>query len=291
MFRIGQLAGIYKISGKTLRYYDELGLLKPQYVDRMTGYRYYTSSQIPILNEIFLLKEMGLSLKEITYLMQREEENDSTVLKGVLELKQMELDREIRELLQKKQMIELLKKKLDGEGKVEISGLNVGTKKIEKMKVASLEATISAYSTQDYLWSELLDFLSQQKIKTGTERYTIYYDSVFKGDDIQVEIQKRVLTKFQGNERIRYKEVGPLEQVAYLLHTGDHESVINAYQAILTWIEENDYEITGNIREEFHMDDFMTNNPEEFVTEIQIPIRKQTHNDGESDIHGREKIV
>lgn len=275
MFRIGQLAGIYKISGKTLRYYDELGLLKPQYVDRMTGYRYYTSSQIPTLNEIFLLKEMGLSLKEITYLMQREEENDSTVLKGVLDLKQMELDREIHELLQKKQMIELLKRKLDGEAKVEISRLNVGTKKIEKMKVASLKATISAYSTQDSLWSELLDFLSQEKIKTGTERYTIYYDSVFKGDDIQVEIQKRVLTKFQGNDRIHYKEVGPLDQVAYLLHTGDHESVINAYEAILTWIEENNYEITGNIREEFHMDDFMTNNPEEFVTEIQIPIKKQ----------------
>lgn len=274
MFRIGQLAGIYKISGKTLRYYDELGLLKPQYVDPTTGYRYYTSSQIPILNEIFLLKEMGLSLKEITYLMQREEANDSTVLKGVLELKQMELDREIRELLQKKQMIGLLKKKLDGETKVEISRLNVGTKKIEKMRVASLKATISAYSTQDSLWSELLEFLGQEKVKTGTERYTIYYDSVFKGDDIQVEIQKRVLTKFEGNDRIQCKEVGPLDQVAYLLHTGDHESVINAYEAILTWIEENNYEITGNIREEFHMDDFMTNNPEEFVTEIQIPIRK-----------------
>lgn len=274
MFRIGQLAGIYKISGKTLRYYDELGLLKPQYVDPTTGYRYYTSSQIPILNEIFLLKEMGLSLKEITYLMQREEANDSTVLKGVLELKQMELDREIRELLQKKQMIGLLKKKLDGETKVEISRLNVGTKKIEKMRVASLKATISAYSTQDSLWSELLEFLGQEKVKTGTERYTIYYDSVFKGDDIQVEIQKRVLTKFEGNDRIQRKEVGPLDQVAYLLHTGDHESVINAYEAILTWIEENNYEITGNIREEFHMDDFMTNNPEEFVTEIQIPIRK-----------------
>ena len=57
MFRIGQLASIYKISGKTLRYYDELAL-RPKYVDETTGYRYYTSSQIPILNEIFLLKEM-----------------------------------------------------------------------------------------------------------------------------------------------------------------------------------------------------------------------------------------
>lgn len=274
MFRIGQLAGIYKISGKTLRYYDEVGLLKPQYVDQMTGYRYYTSSQIPVLNEIFLLKEMGLSLKEIAYLMQREEEKDNTVLKGVLDLKQMELDRQIQELNQKKQMIALLKKKLDGEGKIEISGLNVGTKKIGKMKVASLEATISAYSTQDSLWSELLEFLNQSRIKTGTERYTIYYDSVFKGDDIQVEIQKRVLTDFKGNERIRCKEVDALDQVAYLLHTGEHESVINSYEAILTWIEENHYEITGNIREEFHMDDFMTSNPEEFVTEIQIPIQK-----------------
>ena len=275
MFRIGELASIYKISGKTLRYYDELGLLKPQYVDETTGYRYYTSSQIPVLNEIFLLKEMGLSLKEIAYLMQREEDEDNTVLKGLLELKQMEFDRQIQELNQKKQTIELLKKKLDGRDRIEISNFKVGLKKIEKMTVASLNARISAYSTQESLWSELLDFLNSSRIKTGTERYTIYYDSVFKGDDIQVEIQKRVLAPFQGNERICCKETEELPQIAYLLHAGDHESVMNSYEAILTWIEENQFDIAGNIREEFHMDDFMTSNPDEFVTEIQIPVKKQ----------------
>lgn len=275
MFRIGQLASIYKISGKTLRYYDELGLLKPQYVDQITGYRYYTSSQIPLLNEIFLLKEMGLSLKEIAYLLQRKEDENGEVLKGVLELKQMELNRQILELNKKNQTIELLKKKLESQGQLQISSLNVGIKAVERMRVASLKATISAYSTQESLWEELLDFLNSSRIKTGTERYTIYYDSVFKGDDIQVEIQKRVLRPFEGNERIRCKEVGAIEQVAYLLHTGEHESVIDSYEAIFTWIEENDYEIIGNIREEFHMDDFMTNNPEEFVTEIQIPIRER----------------
>lgn len=280
MFRIGQLASIYGISGKTLRYYDELGLLKPQYVDEVTGYRYYTSSQIPVLNEIFLLKEMGLSLKEIACLIQREEDQDNTVLKRLLELKQMEFDRHIRELLRKKQTIELLKKKLDGRNQIQISSFNVGIKRIEKMTVASLKAVISAYSTQESLWSELLEFLNGSKIKMGTERYTIYYDSVFKGDDIQVEIQKRVLVPFEGNERICCKETEELPQAAYLLHTGDHESVINSYEAILTWIEENQYEIVGNIREEFHMDDFMTNDPNEFVTEIQIPVRRQ---DGDND--------
>ncbi len=48
-------------------------------LDETTGYRYYTSSQIPILNEIFLLKEMGLSLKEITYLMKEEINKDHSI--------------------------------------------------------------------------------------------------------------------------------------------------------------------------------------------------------------------
>lgn len=275
MFRIGQLASIYRISGKTLRYYDELGLLRPKYVDEATGYRYYTSSQIPVLNEIFLLKEMGLSLKEITYLMKEEVDKDHTLLKGVLELKQLEFDRQIQELNEKKQTIELLKKKLDKNGGIELSSYNVGIKSTEEIQVASLKASISTYTTQEALWSELLEYLNKCRVKVGSERYTIYYDSVYKSDEIQVEILKRVLSPFPETDRIRCKRQEGYQEAAYLLHTGDHESVIDSYEAILTWIEENDYKIVGNIREEFHMDDFMTDNPKEFVTEIQIPVQKR----------------
>ncbi len=273
MFRIGQLASIYKISGKTLRYYDELGLLRPRHVDETTGYRYYTPDQIPILNEIFLLKEMGLSLREITYLMKEEVDKDHTLLKGVLELKQLELDQQIRELSERKQAIELLKKKFENGG-IELSSFQVGIKSIPKMKVASLKASISTYSTQAGLWAELLDYLNKCRIRTGNERYTIYYDSIYKDDDIQVEILKRVMASFPETERIKCKTQEAYEEAACLLHTGEHESVMDSYEAILTWIEENDYEIIGNIREEFHMDDYMTDDPKEFVTEIQIPVRK-----------------
>ena len=275
MFRIGQLASIYRISGKTLRYYDELGLLRPKYVDEATGYRYYTSSQIPVLNEIFLLKEMGLSLKEITYLLKEEVDKDHTLLKGVLELKQLELDRQIRELNEKKQTIELLKKKLDKAGGIELSSFKVGIKPVEEMQVASLKASISTYSTQEALWAELLDYLNKCRAKVGNERYTIYYDSVYKSDEIQVEILKRVLAPFPETDRIKYKKQEGCGEVAYLLHTGEHESVIDSYEAILMWIEENGYKIVGNIREEFHMDDFTTDDPKEFVTEIQIPVQKK----------------
>ncbi len=284
MFRIGQLASIYKISGKTLRYYDELGLLRPRYVDETTGYRYYTPDQIPVLNEIFLLKEMGLSLKEITYLLKEEVDKDHTLLKGVLELKQLELDRQIQELSAKKQTIELLKKKLENNGGIKLSSFQVGIKSIPEMRVASLKASINAYSTQEKLWAELLDHLNKCKIRTGNERYTIYYDSIYKDDEIHVEILKRVLAPFPETERIKCKVQKAYEKAAFLLHTGEHESVMDSYEAILTWIEENGYEIIGNIREEFHMDDYMTDNPKEFVTEIQIPVKKRG---GSQDEHHR----
>ncbi len=65
MFRIGLFAQVCRVSVVTLRYYDEIGLLKPETVDRFTGYRYYTAEQIPRLNRIISYKELGMSLEEI----------------------------------------------------------------------------------------------------------------------------------------------------------------------------------------------------------------------------------
>jgi F-type H+-transporting ATPase subunit beta len=69
MFRIGLFARICRVSVVTLRYYDEIGLLKPEYVDRYTGYRYYTAEQIPRLSQIAAYKDLGLTLDEIADLL------------------------------------------------------------------------------------------------------------------------------------------------------------------------------------------------------------------------------
>src|SRR5215510_3587127 len=65
MFRIGLFARLCQVSVSALRYYDEIGLLKPSHVDRFTGYRYYTADQVPRLNRITSFKELGLSLEAI----------------------------------------------------------------------------------------------------------------------------------------------------------------------------------------------------------------------------------
>jgi F-type H+-transporting ATPase subunit beta len=69
MFRIGLFAQVCRVSVVTLRYYDEIGLLKPSQVDTFTGYRYYTAEQIPRLTRIVTYKEMGLSLEAIALLL------------------------------------------------------------------------------------------------------------------------------------------------------------------------------------------------------------------------------
>lgn len=70
MFRIGDFSKLSRVSVKTLRYYDELGLLKPAHVDRFTGYRYYSADQLLQLNRILALKDLGFSLEQTTRSIQ-----------------------------------------------------------------------------------------------------------------------------------------------------------------------------------------------------------------------------
>ena len=69
MFKIGDFSRLSFVTVKTLHYYDAIGLLKPVKVDRFTGYRYYSADQLPRLNYIRNLKSLGLSLEQITTLI------------------------------------------------------------------------------------------------------------------------------------------------------------------------------------------------------------------------------
>ncbi len=65
MFQIGTFSKIAQVSGRLLRYYDEIGLLSPEATDPETGYRYYSARQLPRLNRILVLKEVFLVLENI----------------------------------------------------------------------------------------------------------------------------------------------------------------------------------------------------------------------------------
>ncbi len=95
MFKIGEFSKLSRVTVKTLRYYDEIGLLKPAEVDRFTSYRYYSVSQLPRLNRILALKDLGLSLDQIGQLLK--DDLSPEQIRGMLRLKQAEIRQQVQE--------------------------------------------------------------------------------------------------------------------------------------------------------------------------------------------------
>lgn len=87
LFKISVFSRLSKVSLKTLRYYDQIGLLKPRKVDHENGYRYYTADQLLEINRIFIYKELGFTLPQIIHLLHE----DITLkdIQGMFKLKKM----------------------------------------------------------------------------------------------------------------------------------------------------------------------------------------------------------
>src|SRR5215210_6960752 len=95
MFKIGDFSKLSCVSVKTLRYYDELGLLKPAHVDHFTGYRFYSADQLPQLNRILALKDLGFSLEQAMRLL--EGALVPTQMREILLMKQAELHQRVQD--------------------------------------------------------------------------------------------------------------------------------------------------------------------------------------------------
>lgn len=100
---IGRMAEINGVSIAALRHYDELGLLKPDYVDPKTGYRYYTINQNARLDMIAYMKELGMSLGEIGRVLEKE---DISLIESILGKKSEQILEQIRELQERREAVE-----------------------------------------------------------------------------------------------------------------------------------------------------------------------------------------
>jgi DNA-binding transcriptional MerR regulator len=96
MLKIGEFAHLGQVTVRTLRYYDEIGLLRPAHVDPWTGYRYYSQDQLSRLHRILTLKDLGLSLEQIEPLLDGD--LPPAEVRGMLRLKETELADQMREV-------------------------------------------------------------------------------------------------------------------------------------------------------------------------------------------------
>src|SRR5215468_3482043 len=96
MFKIGEFSKMVQVPVPTLRYYDQMGLLKPVEVDRFTGYRYYSASQLPRLHRILALRGLGFSLEQIGAVL--DEGLSVEQIRGMLRLRHAQISQQLAEV-------------------------------------------------------------------------------------------------------------------------------------------------------------------------------------------------
>jgi effector-binding domain-containing protein len=269
MFKIGDFSKLSQVSVKALRYYDELGLLKPGQIDRFTGYRYYSADQLPRLNRVLALKDLGLSLEQIARLL-----NDSlslAQLRGMLKLKQAEIEQTIDEEQARLARVEARLRQIEQEDNM--STYDVVIKKVAPQRVAAIRDIIPTYADQGRLWQELEGYLAQQRVAPAAPCLTIYYDTEYKERDVDAEVCEVVDGALPGSERVSVRELPGVEAMACVVHHGPFNTLNQAYAALMNWIQANGYRIVGPDREVYLHSSGRQDDPS-CVTEVQFPVEK-----------------
>ena len=114
MFRIGEFSVIAQVSGRLLRYYAEIGLFPPDYTDPQTGYRYYSARQLPRLNRILVLKELGLSLDQIARLVNDTTSTDE--IRGMFQVRKAQIEQSLEAEMERLRVVEARLQQIDMQG-------------------------------------------------------------------------------------------------------------------------------------------------------------------------------
>ncbi len=271
MFRIGDFSKLSRISVKALRYYDEIGLVRPVEIDQATGYRYYSAEQLPRLNYILALKNMGLSLEEIAILV-----NNSLTpaqMREVFILKKSELQQRVKEEQRRLEQVESLLQQIEKEGVM--PDFQITLKKVEPQLVASVRNTLPAYGEIGRLYGEIFKHLGKKLVfRPAGPVMMICHDSEYKDSDVDVEAVVPISRKISGSERVKVYELPALAQAATTVYKGRYEGIGEAYSVLMAWIQDNGYQIAGPDRELYFTDPSKVKNPAENITEIQFPVKK-----------------
>jgi DNA-binding transcriptional MerR regulator len=257
----------------TLRYYDEIGLLKPIQVDPETGYRFYTMDQLPHLHRILALKELGLGLTQIVELLN--EGLSPEIWQGMLRLRQAQLQQHIQTEQEQLVRIEARLRSLEqGRG---LPIYEVVLKAIKPITGVSLRLTTTEMADQAYWIDPISSLLKRYGVTPIDPLLVLHSESEDEQTLGSVEIVAPVegrdadalMTRSEG--RLTRCELPAVPHMASTLHQGSPALAFSAYQALGTWMEHNGYTIVGPRRKIFL---YRREQLDDALTEIQFPVEK-----------------
>ena len=258
LYKIGMFAAMNHVTVKALRFYEEQGLLIPALIHPENGYRYYTLAQMAVLHQITALKQAGFTLEEIARINSGADE-ESELLARI-----SELTRQIAVV--------------DGYLSRRRSGLSapVLIKTIPQTTVAYMRIRLESYDGLFDRMPEMGALMERVGCECALPEYcfTSYPEPGYRDADILVDICESVVEPREEVGGLQFKTL-PQIQAACVFHRGSYRTFSESYETVLRYVEENGYEIDGEIRESYIDGVWNQDDESRWLSEIQVPVRKR----------------
>lgn len=274
MLAIGEFSKICGVSTKTLRYYDEIGLIRPVEINTENGYRYYSIEQMKKMLFINRLKTYGFSLDEIKQLTEYDEGQQEEELYKALNLKKLQLKNKLSSINNTLNQLNGDILNLKG-GKDIMSYLdNIGLELVETEKVNLLYIR-RMFGEAEYAegygkyYGELFERIAKDKLTMIGAPLAVYHGTEYDptGNDTELGIPVKEAVKgtrdFGGGLCVKSTIKGSYDQLT------------SAYAKIQEWTEKNGYEITAPPYDVYLTDPYKDTNIDEYVTEVYFPVKKK----------------
>jgi effector-binding domain-containing protein len=272
MLKIGDFSFLSRVTVKTLRYYDEIGLLKPVKVDPFTSYRYYSVEQLPRLNRILVLKNLGLSLEEISRMVN----DDLTTehIRQLLHVKQSEIRQRLEDEQGRLEQVEKWLRQIEKEGIMPKQDVII--KKIEAQNVASVRDVVPTYHDIERLCNELYPYLMGKNAQIAGPPIAVYHDMEYMEKDVDIELVVPITGSLPATDRVKVGDLPAVEQAACMIHQGPYETIGESYKMLMAWAEANGYQVAGPDREIYLKGpEEEGRSPQDYITELQLPVAKK----------------
>ena len=269
--KIGEFSKMMQVTVKTLRLYEQKGLLQPNEVDEWTGYRYYSLTQMQRLATIRTLQGMGFTLAEIKEIF-----DSDTAVPPLEQLEQKITDCE-RQLHMLQGRLQLLLSLRDSRKEIN---------KMEKFSIQTLPSIIVA-SHREVIkdWQSLgplcVDVIGPEMHRLGCccsvpgYCFTLEHHKEYKPTDIDIEYCEQVEEMGQDSAIIQFKRLPEVPTALCMVHQGPYERFYKSFTELFRYIEEQGYRVVGQHRTVYIDGAWNQKDPEKWLSVIQVPVTKE----------------
>ena len=254
ILKIGDFSQLAQVSTRTLRHYDQLGLLKPIQIDQFSDYRLYSLDQLPRLNRILALKDLGLSLEQISEVIDTP--LPASKLHAMLDAKQTQVEQQLRE--EKAQLMRIRARLRQIEEEDQPTSADVVLKPTEPQMVLSVRQAAptmqEVLSHRRKLYDSAYEWLARHALNThATTEMMIYHNSEYVEENVDMEavvtLNDADVEPTQLSAAMCIRELSACADMATTVHHGTLFAARETLTALYAWIAQNGYTSSGPCRE------------------------------------------